>query len=94
MRLFLSYIHARVSNFCYCFSFNRLHGTEDIEVAPDFFSYMAATQWLLWEDPTIMCVSAWNDNGSKKHVKDPSKTPSVVISSLSLPLSPLQILFY
>jgi alpha-1,3-mannosyl-glycoprotein beta-1,2-N-acetylglucosaminyltransferase len=46
---------------------------EDLEISPDFFTYMAATQWLLWKDPTLMCVSAWNDNGSKKHIKDHTK---------------------
>jgi alpha-1,3-mannosyl-glycoprotein beta-1,2-N-acetylglucosaminyltransferase len=36
---------------------------EDIKVAPDFFSYMAATAKLLDEDPTLYAVSAFNDNG-------------------------------
>ena len=36
---------------------------EDIKVAPDFFSYMAATAKLLDADPTLYAVSAFNDNG-------------------------------
>lgn len=37
---------------------------EDLDLAEDFFSYFGSTQRLLCEDPTIWCVSAWNDNGS------------------------------
>lgn len=36
---------------------------EDIQVAPDFFSYMESTISLLDNDPTIYAVSAFNDNG-------------------------------
>ena len=36
---------------------------EDIEVAVDFFSYFTATAKLLDQDPTLLCVSAFNDNG-------------------------------
>ena len=36
---------------------------EDIQVAPDFFSYMEATSSLLDRDPTLYAVSAFNDNG-------------------------------
>jgi alpha-1,3-mannosyl-glycoprotein beta-1,2-N-acetylglucosaminyltransferase len=43
---------------------------EDIKVAPDFFSYMAATAPLLDHDPTLYAVSAFNDNGHL--VKDDS----------------------
>jgi hypothetical protein len=28
----------------------------------------------MYSDPTLFCVSAWNDNGQKNHVKDPSKS--------------------
>ncbi|KAI1710849.1 GNT-I family domain-containing protein [Ditylenchus destructor] len=37
---------------------------DDLDVADDFFSYFTATQRLLYEDPTIWCISAWNDNGA------------------------------
>jgi hypothetical protein len=43
---------------------------DDMEVAPDFFSYMDATSTLLTEDPTLYCVSAWNDNGQRGRVYD------------------------
>ncbi|KRT83747.1 hypothetical protein AMK59_4564 [Oryctes borbonicus] len=36
---------------------------DDLEVAPDFFEYFTATYPLLLEDPTLWCISAWNDNG-------------------------------
>lgn len=36
---------------------------EDIRVAVDFFSYMEATSKLLDSDPTLLAVSAFNDNG-------------------------------
>jgi alpha-1,3-mannosyl-glycoprotein beta-1,2-N-acetylglucosaminyltransferase len=36
---------------------------EDIRIAPDFFSYMEATSTLLDNDPTLLAVSAFNDNG-------------------------------
>lgn len=36
---------------------------DDLDVAPDFFSYFSATRRLLDKDPTLFCVSAWNDNG-------------------------------
>ncbi|CAJ0581819.1 unnamed protein product, partial [Mesorhabditis spiculigera] len=40
---------------------------DDLDVAPDFFEYFSATRYLLDADPTLYCVSAWNDNG-KKHL--------------------------
>lgn len=43
---------------------------EDLEVSADFFHYMAGGAWLLDEDPSIWCVSAWNDNGKSEFVKD------------------------
>jgi len=36
---------------------------DDLDIAPDFFDYFRATRPLLDEDPTLFCVSAWNDNG-------------------------------
>ena len=38
---------------------------DDLEVSPDFFEYFEATLPLLRRDPTLWCVSAWNDNGKK-----------------------------
>ncbi|XP_028402918.1 alpha-1,3-mannosyl-glycoprotein 2-beta-N-acetylglucosaminyltransferase-like isoform X2 [Dendronephthya gigantea] len=36
---------------------------DDLDIAPDFYDYFLGTRYLLDEDPTIWCVSAWNDNG-------------------------------
>lgn len=36
---------------------------DDLEVAPDFFEYFQAALPLLKGDPSLWCVSAWNDNG-------------------------------
>ena len=38
---------------------------DDLEVSPDFFDYFEATLPLLRKDPSLWCVSAWNDNGKK-----------------------------
>ncbi|XP_070778339.1 alpha-1,3-mannosyl-glycoprotein 2-beta-N-acetylglucosaminyltransferase b isoform X1 [Enoplosus armatus] len=45
---------------------------DDLEVAPDFFEYFRALYPILRADPTLWCVSAWNDNGRDALV-DPSK---------------------
>ncbi|KAK4287117.1 hypothetical protein Pmani_039808 [Petrolisthes manimaculis] len=37
---------------------------EDLLVAPDFFSYFNQTSWLLDVDPSLYCISAWNDVGA------------------------------
>lgn len=44
---------------------------EDIEIAPDFFEYFIHLSPLLDSDPTVYCISGWNDNGKAMHVKDP-----------------------
>ncbi|XP_045597661.1 alpha-1,3-mannosyl-glycoprotein 2-beta-N-acetylglucosaminyltransferase isoform X2 [Procambarus clarkii] len=36
---------------------------DDLDVAPDFFEYFSASYPILRSDPTLWCVSAWNDNG-------------------------------
>ncbi|XP_016989479.1 alpha-1,3-mannosyl-glycoprotein 2-beta-N-acetylglucosaminyltransferase [Drosophila rhopaloa] len=36
---------------------------DDLNVAPDFFEYFLGTHHLLKQDPSLWCVSAWNDNG-------------------------------
>lgn len=38
---------------------------EDLEIAPDFLSYFDATSRLMAKDPSILCVSAWNDHGQE-----------------------------
>lgn len=42
---------------------------DDLEVAPDFFEYFEATEPLLDKDPSLWCVSAWNDNGKADYVR-------------------------
>jgi len=44
---------------------------DDMEIAPDFFSYFQATLPLINSDPTIWAVSSWNDNGQAQFVADP-----------------------
>ncbi|XP_069692601.1 alpha-1,3-mannosyl-glycoprotein 2-beta-N-acetylglucosaminyltransferase isoform X1 [Periplaneta americana] len=36
---------------------------DDLDIAPDFFEYFLGTYPVLKRDPTLWCVSAWNDNG-------------------------------
>ncbi|KAK7497760.1 hypothetical protein BaRGS_00010894, partial [Batillaria attramentaria] len=43
---------------------------DDLDVAPDFFEYFAATYQLLHSDPLLWCVSAWNDNGKSNLVSN------------------------
>lgn len=42
---------------------------DDLEVAPDFYEYFLSTHYLLRKDPTLWCVSAWNDNGKEALVE-------------------------
>jgi alpha-1,3-mannosyl-glycoprotein beta-1,2-N-acetylglucosaminyltransferase len=43
---------------------------DDIDISNDFFAYMTATGALMAKDPTIYCVSGFNDNGKKELVAD------------------------
>jgi alpha-1,3-mannosyl-glycoprotein beta-1,2-N-acetylglucosaminyltransferase len=43
---------------------------DDLDISPDFFEYFRATYPLLHSDPTLWCVSAWNDNGKRDMVAD------------------------
>jgi hypothetical protein len=43
---------------------------DDLEIAPDFFSYFEATVPLMANDNSIYCVSAWNDHGQRGRVND------------------------
>jgi len=45
---------------------------DDMDIAPDFFDYFEATLPILKSDPSLFCISAWNDNGQEEHVKDSS----------------------
>lgn len=44
------------------------HVPDDLDVAPDFFEYFLATYPILRADPTLWCVSAWNDNGETAEI--------------------------
>ena len=46
---------------------------EDLDVSPDFFSYFSQTLRLLEEDPSVYCVSAWNDQGYEHTAADPAR---------------------
>ncbi|XP_044738364.1 alpha-1,3-mannosyl-glycoprotein 2-beta-N-acetylglucosaminyltransferase [Chrysoperla carnea] len=41
---------------------------DDLDIAPDFFEYFVGTYYLLKHDPTLWCISAWNDNGKSNLV--------------------------
>lgn len=51
------------------YTFNKLNYNtvivveDDLNISPDFFEYFSATYKILNEDPSLWCVSAWNDNG-------------------------------
>ncbi|XP_069984121.1 protein O-linked-mannose beta-1,2-N-acetylglucosaminyltransferase 1 [Penaeus vannamei] len=46
---------------------------EDVEVSPDFFSYMSQTLWLLREDPTLYCINGFSATGLKDRAFNPSR---------------------
>jgi alpha-1,3-mannosyl-glycoprotein beta-1,2-N-acetylglucosaminyltransferase len=46
---------------------------EDMEVAVDFYNYFDALAPVLDADPTLFCVSAWNDNGKEHLSVDPEQ---------------------
>ncbi|KAH7980365.1 hypothetical protein HPB49_015312 [Dermacentor silvarum] len=54
--------------------FNRLKHTavivleDDLDIAPDFFEYFASLLSILRKDPSLFCVSAYNDNGKRSHI--------------------------
>ncbi|XP_047480486.1 protein O-linked-mannose beta-1,2-N-acetylglucosaminyltransferase 1-like [Penaeus chinensis] len=46
---------------------------EDVEVSPDFFSFMSQTLWLLREDPTLYCINGFSATGLKGRAFNPSR---------------------
>jgi len=44
---------------------------DDMELATDFFSFFEALGKSLDSDPSVFCVSAWNDYGQRELVHDP-----------------------
>ena len=47
---------------------------DDLNISVDFFDYFAATYPILHSDPTVWCVSAWNDNGKRDFISDDAGT--------------------
>eukprot|EP00096_Caligus_rogercresseyi_P012060 TRINITY_DN4945_c0_g1_i1.p1 TRINITY_DN4945_c0_g1~~TRINITY_DN4945_c0_g1_i1.p1 ORF type:complete len:440 (-),score=93.96 TRINITY_DN4945_c0_g1_i1:726-2045(-) len=41
---------------------------DDLEISPDFYEYFEATLPILRQDPSLWCVSAWNDNGKERMI--------------------------
>ncbi|XP_062512127.1 alpha-1,3-mannosyl-glycoprotein 2-beta-N-acetylglucosaminyltransferase-like [Corticium candelabrum] len=41
---------------------------DDLDISVDFYEYFTATRHVLEEDPTLWCVSAWNDNGKQNFI--------------------------
>merc|ERR1711938_296549 len=54
---------------------------EDLQVAPDFFGFFAATAPLLDADATLLAASAWNDNGQRGKVASPGEDDAAVVRS-------------
>jgi hypothetical protein len=46
---------------------------DDMKLAPDFFEFYAATQWLLASDSSLYCLSAWNPVGYKQQRVSPRR---------------------
>jgi len=46
---------------------------DDMVLSPDFLSYFNALEPFLRNDPSIFCISSWNDFGQMKYSKDPKR---------------------
>ena len=53
-----------------------IHFQDDMMIASDFFDYFSAMSFLLYEDPSVYAISAYNDNGQADFVMDPSRCVS------------------
>ncbi len=51
---------------------------DDMELALDFFSYFEATAAVLDADPSLYCVSSWNDHGQVGRLRAPCSDLLVV----------------
>lgn len=47
-----------------------MYVSDDLDIAPDFFEYFMALHPILKSDPTLWCISAWNDNGKEGLTED------------------------
>lgn len=53
---------------------------DDLDISPDFFEYFRSLYPILKEDPTLWCISAWNDNGKEALVSDNAgQSPRVIL---------------
>lgn len=43
---------------------------DDMEISPDFFDYFISLYPILNGDPSLYCISSWNDNGMDDSVSD------------------------
>ncbi|XP_077534489.1 alpha-1,3-mannosyl-glycoprotein 2-beta-N-acetylglucosaminyltransferase-like [Haemaphysalis longicornis] len=48
---------------------------DDLDIAPDFFEYFASLLPVLRGDPSLFCISAYNDNGKPWHI---SRSPDML----------------
>eukprot|EP00753_Platysulcus_tardus_P014372 PLAT4354.6.p2 GENE.PLAT4354.6~~PLAT4354.6.p2 ORF type:complete len:421 (+),score=204.01 PLAT4354.6:96-1265(+) len=46
---------------------------DDLLYSPDFYEYFLAVSPALDRDPTLWCISAWNDNGFDARVRDANR---------------------
>ena len=51
---------------CHTSAVHVSHAPSTWQVAPDFFEYFEAMAPLLYRDPTLLTVSAYNDNGQAR----------------------------
>lgn len=45
---------------------------EDLDISIDFFSFLSQTIHLFYDDDSLYCISAWNDQGYEHTAEDPS----------------------
>ena len=57
---------------------------DDMLFSPDFLHFFEATAVLLERDPTLWCISTWNDNGLKTFDWDPMR----MVGSLCIQYAP------
>lgn len=65
----------------------RRDNLQDLVPSPDFLTFFDQTAHLLDHDPTIWCISSWNDNGFSRFVPRPSH--AVPDSEATQPHSPV-----
>lgn len=44
------------------------YSVDDLLIAPDFYMYFSALWPLLKSDPSVMCISAYADNGKSGYI--------------------------